>query len=94
MSRALPGGGVKLEGEDDVTGMTDLADVAPLGAKVTLLNVVGGKPDQHIQVGHICSLRYLNTHGKISNLSLLTTSTWFLVVWSCRLRMCIISFKK
>lgn len=47
-----PGGGVKLEGEDDVTGMTHLADEAPLGAKVTVVDVVGGKLDQNVQVGH------------------------------------------
>lgn len=41
-----PGGSVKLEGEDDVTAVADLADEAPLGAQVTAVDVVGCKLQQ------------------------------------------------
>lgn len=41
-----PGGGVKLEGEDDVTAVADLADEAPLGAQVAAVDVVGRELQQ------------------------------------------------
>lgn len=41
----IPDCGVKLKGEDDVTVVADLADEAPLGTQVTVVDVLGGELD-------------------------------------------------
>lgn len=49
----IPGGDVKLEREDDVVRVADLTYKAPLGAKVTVVHVLGHKLNQRLQVSFI-----------------------------------------
>lgn len=58
MSR-IPDCGVKLEGEDDVVVMADLADEATLGAQVTVVDVLGSKSNQGVEEPFIHSIRDL-----------------------------------
>lgn len=58
MSR-IPDCGVKLEGEDDVVVMADLADEATLGAQVTVVDVLGGKSNQGVEEPFIHSVQDL-----------------------------------
>ena len=51
-----PGGGVELEGEDDVVGVTRLTDEAALRAQVAVEHVVGGVLQQCEQVVCILTL--------------------------------------
>lgn len=51
-----PGCDVKLEGEDDVVGVADLADETSLSAEVAVEDVVGGALQQCEQVGCILFL--------------------------------------
>lgn len=55
----IPGCGVKLEREDDVVVMADLADEATLGAQVTVIDVLGGKSNQGVEEPFIHSVRDL-----------------------------------
>lgn len=55
----IPDCGVKLEGEDDVVVMADLADEATLGAQVTVVDVLGGKSNQGVEEPFIHSVRDL-----------------------------------
>lgn len=59
-----PGGGVKLEGEDDVISVTYLTDEATLRAQVTVEHVVGGVLQQRHQVVCILTLCYLGKKKK------------------------------
>lgn len=59
LALAAPDGGVKLEGEDDVVVVADLADEATLGAQVAVVDVLGGESDQGIEepfVRPVCDL--------------------------------------
>lgn len=62
----IPGGAVKLEGEDDVLSVAYLADKATLRAQVAVEHVVGGVLQQCYQVGCILAVGDLqqktNTH--------------------------------
>lgn len=49
--RSQPGGGIQLEGEDDVAAAAHLADEAPLRAQLTAVDVVRRKLDQREQEG-------------------------------------------
>lgn len=55
----VPGGDVKLEGEDDVISVAYLTNEATLGAQVAVEHVVGGRLHQCDQVGCILALCYL-----------------------------------
>lgn len=65
MFAVLPGGGVKLEGEDDVVSVADLADEASLGAQVAVVHMVGRVFDQRVQVHRILALCYLKSQIEI-----------------------------
>lgn len=56
---SVPGGGVKLEGEDGVISVAYLANEATLHAQVTVKHVVGGIVQQCDQVGCILVICYL-----------------------------------
>lgn len=58
---SLPGGGLKLEGEDDVIGVTYLANEATLSAQVTVVHMVGGIFYQRVQVDCKLALCYLKS---------------------------------
>lgn len=58
MSR-IPDCGVKLEGEDDVVVVADLADEAALGAQVAVVDMLGGESDEGVEeacVHPVCDL--------------------------------------
>lgn len=55
----IPGGDVKLEGEDDVISVAYLTKEATLSAQVALEHVVGGVLHQFEQVSCIFALCYL-----------------------------------
>lgn len=61
----IPGGAVKLKGEDGVICMTYLANEATLCTQITLENMVGGKLQKCHQVGcklTLCYLKKTKTH--------------------------------
>lgn len=53
---AVPGGGLKLKGEDDAVGVADLANEALLSAEVTVVDMVGCKLDQGQQEGLVLAV--------------------------------------
>lgn len=55
----IPDGGVKLEGEDDVVVVADLADEATLGAQVAVVDMLGGESDQGIEEPFVRPVRDL-----------------------------------
>lgn len=65
----VPGGDVKLEGEDDVSSVAYLTNEAALSAQVAVEHVVGGILRQGDQVGSVFALCYLkntkHTHIKM-----------------------------
>lgn len=56
---SVPGGDVKLEGEDDVISVAYLTNEAALSAEVAVEHVVGGILQQVDQVGCVFALGYL-----------------------------------
>lgn len=55
----IPGSAVKLKREDDGVGVADLTYKAPLGAKVTVVHVLGPKLNQRLQVRFVVPVCYL-----------------------------------
>lgn len=55
----IPGSAVKLKREDDGVGVADLTYKAPLGAKVTVVHVLGSKLNQRLQVRFVVPVCYL-----------------------------------
>lgn len=55
----IPDGGVKLEREDDVVVVADLADEAALGAQVAVVDVLGGKRNHGVEEPFVCPVRDL-----------------------------------
>lgn len=56
----IPDSGIKLKGEDNVMVVADLADEAPLGAQVAVVDVLRGELDQGLEepfVHPLCDLQ-------------------------------------
>lgn len=54
------GGCVELKGENDAAVVTNLTDKAPLGTEVTVIDMVGSKLDQRLQVHFKYAIGYLS----------------------------------
>lgn len=55
----IPDRGVKLEGEDDVVVVADLADEAALGAQVAVVDVLGCESDEGTEEACVDPVRNL-----------------------------------